>query len=116
LQHIDNSDHKEDLENERPRISAGVSSLSVVMPNYVLIEAEQEVIKKCITIRAEHWSDLAICQIEASIHREAKPRIELKLDQEFRELTHNQQEYDCAAGVEYLRRECPKVPINIQGT
>jgi hypothetical protein len=54
LQHIDNSDHEEDSENKRPRISAGVSSLLVVMPNYILIEAEQGVIKKCITIRAEY--------------------------------------------------------------
>jgi hypothetical protein len=116
LQHIDNGDHEEDSENERPRMSAGVSSLSVVMPNYVLVEAEQGVIKECMTIRAEHWSDPAICQIEASIHGEAEPGIELEPDQEFRELTHNRREYDRAAGVEHLRRECPKVPIDIRGT
>jgi hypothetical protein len=54
LQHINNSDYKEDSENKRPRMSAGVSSLLVVMPNYVLVEAEQGVIKECITIQAEH--------------------------------------------------------------
>jgi sulfite reductase alpha subunit-like flavoprotein len=54
LQHIDNSSHKEDSEDEQPRIGAGVNSLLVVMPNYVLVEAEQGVIKEYITIRAEH--------------------------------------------------------------
>jgi hypothetical protein len=54
LQHINNSSHKEDLEDKQPRIGAGVNSLSVVMLNYILVEAEQGVIKECITIQAEH--------------------------------------------------------------
>jgi hypothetical protein len=40
LQHINNGGYEEDLEDKRPRISAGVNFLLVVMLNYVLVEAE----------------------------------------------------------------------------
>jgi hypothetical protein len=50
LQHIDNGGYEEDLEDERPRMGAGVNFLLVVMLNYVLVEAEQGVIKECMTI------------------------------------------------------------------
>jgi hypothetical protein len=89
--------------------------LAVTLPNYVLVEAEEGVIKDCLNIRAEHWTDPEIAHIEASIHGEGEPGIELEPDQEFSELTHNRREYDRAAGVEHLRRECPKVPIDIRG-
>jgi hypothetical protein len=54
--------------------------LAVTLPNYVLVEAEEGVIKDCLNICVEHWTDLEIAHIEASIYGEGELGIELEPD------------------------------------
>lgn len=91
----------------QPTMSAQTNSVEVKMPDYVFIEAENGRISHCTHLSADHWNDPQISQVEQYIplaeeEEEDKPR------------TH--QEYDRPAGVEHLRRDCPKVPIDIRGT
>jgi hypothetical protein len=106
-----------DSDDGRPRMTAHVSSLALgSLPDYVLVEATGGVIQECYSINAEHWSDPEISHVESYIQGEEEPGMELGPDSDFKEPTYARREYDKAAGVEHLRRECPKVPIDIRGT
>jgi hypothetical protein len=110
-------DAEEESDDERPIMGGHVGSLALgSLPDYVLVEATGGIIQECYSINAEHWSDPEISHVESYIQGEEEPGLELEPDLNFKEPTHARQEYDRAAGVEHLRRECPKVPIDVQGT
>jgi hypothetical protein len=103
----------EEHSDNKPQVSA----LTIgTLPNYVLVEAIRGQVTECFSLGAEHWTDPEISHVEQHIQGEDEPGAELISDPEFKEPASIRREYDKAAGVEHLRRDCPKVPIEIQGT
>ncbi|KAF7575775.1 Asp-protease-2 domain containing protein [Pyrenophora tritici-repentis] len=103
-----------------------VNSLSLgQLPDYVLITDNIEAraqwhvpenavagrVTQCYHIDAEHWTDAQISHVQQHIIAEEDQDVGPVADDSI----DSQQEYDRAAGIEHLRRDCPKVPIEIRG-
>ncbi|KAF7446281.1 Asp-protease-2 domain containing protein [Pyrenophora tritici-repentis] len=89
-----------------------VNSLSLgQLPDYVLVEAVAGRVTQCYHIDAEHWTDAQISHVQQHIIAEEDQDVGPVADDSI----DSQQEYDRAAGIEHLRRDCPKVPIEIRG-
>jgi hypothetical protein len=117
MQHMAIEDEEEDDSDDgRPSMGAGVGSLTLgSLPDFVYIEAEGGRVVKCASVDIDHWTDPMINRIEQSMPGEEEEEGELKADKDFKEPTRIRREYDRQAGIEHLRRECPKVPIDISG-
>jgi hypothetical protein len=107
---------EEESEDGRPIMGTSVNSLLLnSLPDYVLVEAAAGRVTQCYSLGAEHWTDPEISHVEHHIKGGDEPRVELESDNDLHEPTGLRREYDRAAGIEHLRRDCPKVPIDIRG-
>ena len=103
----DEDNSEEDL---GPRIQ--VNSLSLgQLPDYVLVEASAGKVTQCYRIDAKHWTDAQISHVQQNIIPEEDHEVGLAEG----DTNDDQREYDRSAGIENLRRDCPKVPIDIRG-
>jgi hypothetical protein len=105
--------HKEpdELEEESEILLAGVNAVFAgTLPDYVLVEADKGKVVQCYSLTAKHWTDPEISQVQQRIREE-----EHSEDEDPANPIPVQGQYDRPAGVEHLRRDCPKVPIDIRG-
>jgi len=110
---ISEGDESQSEDNSEPR--SQVNSLSLGrLPDYVLVEAVAGKVTQCYHIAAEHWTDAQISHVQQHIISEDDQDQDVGPNGD--EPMDSQQEYDRSAGIEHLRRDCPKVPIDIRGS
>jgi hypothetical protein len=84
------------------------------LPDYVLVEAEAGKVVDCYSLKAEHWTDPEISHVQQHIIADQNQ----DYDPEDADHDHlkDDRAYDRPMGIEHLRRDCPKVPIEIRGS
>ncbi|CAN9348607.1 unnamed protein product [Alternaria alternata] len=94
-----------------------ISALATVstLPDYVLVEAEEGHVVECYGLKAEHWTDPEISHIQQHVVADPGNDYEEPEEDDYSHLKDNQKPYDRAIGIEHLRRDCPKVPVDIRG-
>ncbi|KAI8933526.1 hypothetical protein NX059_002628 [Plenodomus lindquistii] len=100
----------EDEEDHRPILGSVSVVNAAAIPDYVLVEASSSgSVSQCYSMTATDWEDPEINRVQASIESSEEDRQELEL------VTARRRYYDKQAGVEHIRRDCPKVPVTIGG-
>ena len=107
------SDSEDDNQYQRPSFGSRVSSIDTQMvPDYVLVEASQGRVTQCFRVSGEHWTDPEVSNVQEYIE-DIKEQSPEALDEDMLQNTTSRREYDRRAGIEHIRRDCPKVPVNI---
>lgn len=105
-------------DEDEPRISlAGVNGISTeAIPDYVIVDATaQGQVTRCASVAADHWTDPEMSHIMYKINSINQHAPMDDLYDEPPQTTRNRREYDKQAGVEHIRRSCPKFPISLPG-
>ena len=84
------------------------------LPDFVLVESSKGKVTQCYGLLAEHWSDPEISHVQQQIDEDEDNSEEER--ERILDTDKGQVDYDRPAGIEHLRRDCPKVPIDIKGT
>jgi hypothetical protein len=79
-----------------------------------LVEAKGEAIE-CYSLKAEHWTDPEINHIQQHIITDQFYDHEDIADDDYDHPKSDRKPYDRSIGIEHLRRDCPKVPVDIRG-
>ena len=104
---------EEEWEFDEPS-GAEVNAITLsTLPDYVLVEAEAGRVVDCYSLKAEHWTDQEISHVQQHIIADQGQ----EYDPEDADYDHlrDDRAYDRPMGIEHLRRDCPKVPIDIRG-
>jgi hypothetical protein len=112
---VSESDSEEE-EIERPTLGPVVASLDANVPDYVLVEAPRGQVTQCFSMSAAHWSDPEVSQVQQRIEQATDSYPQDPVDSEMYTRTASRREYDRQAGIEHIRRDCPKVPVSIAGS
>jgi hypothetical protein len=119
LNSISVSDCENNASKDSPnRCSRGsISALSLnTLPDYVLVESEGGEVVECYGLKAEHWTDPEISHVQQHVIADSGNDYDHAEEDDYDHLKDDRKPYDRPMGIEHLRRDCPKVPIDIRGS
>jgi hypothetical protein len=106
----------EDEEDSRVSLADVNGMVAESIPDYVIVDATaQGRVTQCASIAADHWTDPEMSYIMYKVNSINEHAPMDSLYEELAQTTRHCREYDRQAGVEHIRRSCPKFPISLLG-